>query len=579
MKCTTFFRFITLAALLLVFTSTLLHAQDSLWSKTFGGTNIDVAYSIEETADEGYIIAGYTRSYGTSSGRNLWLFKTDKAGNLIWNKTFGGNSDDEAAAVKQTPDGGFITAGYTSSTGNGGKDVFIVKTDSSGNEVWSRAYGGTSDEEAYALEVLPDGRYLVACATSSATAGSRDGWLICLTPSGDLNWNKKYGGLSTDGFRGIQVTSDNGYIITGWTASDGAGVLGNVWLLKTDSLGNVLFNKNFGGSDADRGLSVQQISGGGYILTGYTASSGAGLDDMYLVKTDSTGNLIWAKTYGGTGRDYGNAVKQTADGGFLIAGYTISYGAGSEDLWLVKTDSSGNQLWHKTFGGTASDIAYSMDLTTDGGYVIAGHTLSYGAGVHDAWLLRTVSTVVPVELVSFSAETVGGRVVMDWVTASEINNSGFEIQRSTDHINFKTIGYIAGKGTTTEKQSYTFIDENPAMGKSYYRLSQIDHDGSSSLSDVIEVSRLQPLNYQLTQNYPNPFNPSTVIRFTLPEPGFTGLKVYNQTGEIVKVLVQGEMPAGEHSVTFDAGGLPSGTYFYRLEANGKTLNGKMIMIK
>jgi len=559
--------------------SSITHAQDSLWSKTFGGTNIDVAYSVEETADEGYIISGYTRSYGTASGRNLWLFKTDKAGNLIWNKTFGGNSDDEGAAAKQTLDGGFITAGHTSSFGSGAKDVFVVRTDSSGNEIWSRVFGGTSDEEAYGLEVLPDGGYMIACATSSATAGSRDGWLIRLTSAGNILWDKKFGGLSTDGFRGIQRTTDGGFILTGWTASDGAGILGNAWLVKTDSAGNILFNKNFGGSDADRGLGVQQTSDGGYILAGYTTSTGAGLDDMYVIKTDASGNQTWIKTFGGTGRDYGNAVKQTADGAYLIAGYTLSYGAGGDDLWLVKIDTSGTLLWQKTFGGTASDVAYSMDLTTDGGYVIAGHTLSSGAGVHDAWLLRTVSTVVPVELVSFSAEAVGDEVILNWVTASEVNNSGFEIHRSTDRISFETVGFIAGKGTTTEKQYYTFSDVNPVTENSYYRLNQIDHDGSSSLSDVIEVGRLQPLNYQLSQNHPNPFNPSTVIRFTIPETVYAELKVYNSNGEVIKMLVKGQVQAGEHRVTFDAGGLPSGMYIYRLEANGRTLSGKMILIK
>ena len=559
--------------------SPLLHSQDSMWTKTFGGTNIDAAYAIEETGDEGYIIAGYTRSYGTASGRNLWLFRTAKNGDLIWNKTFGGNSDDEAAAGKQTLDGGFIAAGYTSSFGAGAKDVFVVRTDSAGNEVWSRAFGGTSDEEAYALEVLPDGGFIIACATSSATAGSRDGWLIRLTSAGNILWDKKFGGLSTDGFRGLQRTSDNGFILTGWTASDGAGVLGNAWLVKTDSSGNILFNKNFGGSDADRGLSVQQTADGGYILTGYTASTGAGLDDMYLIRTDASGNLVWAKTFGSTGRDYGNAVKQTADGGFLIAGYTLSYGAGSEDLWLVKTDNAGNQLWHKTYGGTAADVANSMDLTTDGGYVVVGYTLSSGAGVHDAWLLRTVPSVVPVELVSFSANGTEEGMLLEWTTASEVNNQGFEIQRSGDMISFVALDFVHGKGTTTVGQNYSYLDKSPANRIKYYRLKQIDLNGDFQYSGVIEWSGSPVGSYSLGQNYPNPFNPSTVISYTLPATGFVELKVFNSKGELVRILVRSVVQAGENSVEFDASGLPSGAYFYRLESNGIALSGKMLLLK
>lgn len=579
MKCKFYsLQFILIISLTLLLSSSI-HAQDSMWTKTFGGTNIDVAYAVEETNDEGYIIAGYTRSYGTTSGRNLWIFKTDKSGNLIWNKTFGGNSDDEGAAVKQTLDGGFIVAGYTSSFGAGAKDVFVVKTDSLGNEVWSRAFGGTSDEEAYALEVLPDGGYLIGCATSSATAGSRDGWLLRLNSSGNSVWDKKIGGLSTDGIRDLKLTSDNSIIITGWTASDGAGALGNAWLVKTDSLGNILFNKNFGGTDADRGLSVQQTSDGGYILTGYTASSGAGNDDLFLVKTDGSGNQTWAKTFGGTGRDYGNAVKQTSDGGYLIAGYTLTFGAGGDDLWIVKTDSTGTQLWNKTFGGTASDVAYSMDLTADGGYVIVGHTLSSGAGVHDAWLLRTMTETIPVELVSFSAISNGTDINLNWATATEVNNYGFEIQRSSDKTNFKTMGFIEGKGTTNEYQNYSWRDKNPNPGINNYRLKQIDINGIFKYSDVIQIDSKPIDSYKLGQNYPNPFNPSTVIRFGLPFSGKVNLTVYNSMGEVVKTLINTSMETGYHEVHFNAENLPSGLYFYKLQAGTFTQTKKMLLIK
>ncbi|MCK6606345.1 MAG: T9SS type A sorting domain-containing protein [Ignavibacteriaceae bacterium] len=563
---------------LALFLSPFSNAQDSMWTRTFGGTNIDVAYAVEETNDEGYIIAGYTRSYGTASGRNLWLFKTDKAGNLLWNQTFGGNSDDEAAAVKQTPDGGFIAAGYTASSGSG-KDVYIVKTDSGGNHIWSRTYGGTSDEEAYAVEVLPDGGYIVGCATSSFGAGSRDGWLIRLDASGNSLWTKTLGGLSTDGIRGLQRTSDNCFIITGWTASDGAGILGNAWLVKTDSLGNILFNKNFGGSDADRGLSVQQTSDGGYILTGYTASTGAGLDDLYLIRTDASGNQLWIKTFGGTGRDYGNAVKQTADGGFLVAGYTLSYGAGGDDLWLVKTDSAGTLLWQKTYGGTASDVAYSMDLTSDGGYVVVGHTLSSGAGVHDAWLLRTVTQIIPVELVSFTAYRTGGRVILNWTTASEVNNSGFEIQRSTDKTDFTSIGFVPGKGTATEHQSYSCSDHNAAQGINYYRLKQIDYSGSFEYSGVIEVAPTNIGTFELKQNFPNPFNPSTVINFSLPATSLVSLKIFDASGNEVALLVNEVKPEGNYQVVFNAASLPSGVYFCKLQAGVFFETKKLLLIK
>lgn len=188
----------------------------------------------------------------------------------------------------------------------------------------------------------------------------------------------------------------------------------------------MVWNKFFGGNDVDRGLSVQQTIDGGFILTGYTASFGAGLDDMLLIKTDASGNLQWQKTFGGSGRDYGNSIIQTSDKGCVITGYTLSFGAGGDDLWIVKTDSMGNQLWSKTLGGAQSDVGNYLIETSDESFLITGHTLSFGAGLHDVWLIKLAS-IIPVELVSFTGLLNENNVELSWITASEINNKGFEV--------------------------------------------------------------------------------------------------------------------------------------------------------
>lgn len=373
-------------------------APVTLWTRTFGGTNIDVGYSVRQTADSGYIIAGYTRSYGSMSGRNVWLVKTDPSGNQEWNNTFGGNNDDEAYSVRQTTDGGYIMAGYTKSSGAGGTDVLLIKTDTAGNAVWNRTFGGAQDDEAYCVQQTTDGGYIVAGATSSfGSAGSRDVWLVKTDSSGVETWRRSLGGFGSDGARFVQQTSDGGYVITGWTYSYGPGSVGNAWLVRTDVSGNALWNRAFGGTDVDRGYCVRQTTDGGYILTGYTSSSGAGLDDMQLIKTDSAGNAEWTKTFGGTGRDYGYEVEQTTDGGYIIAGSTLSFGSGGDDVWLVRTDMNGDQIWSATYGGSSSDVAYSVNQTFDGGYIVTGHTLSYGAGVHDVWLIRIAPDVTAVD--------------------------------------------------------------------------------------------------------------------------------------------------------------------------------------
>jgi predicted secreted protein len=181
-------------------------------------------------------------------------------------------------------------------------------------------------------------------------------------------------------------TSDGGYVITGDTDSYGTGGV-DLWIVKTDTDGNMQWSKTFGGLVYDSGYSVVQTNDGGYALAGYTASFGSSYD-FWLVKTDTNGNLIWAKTYGGTSDDYAYSVVQTNDGGYALAGYTNSIGAGSSDAWLVKTDANGNTQWNKTYGGASTDYAYSVIQAKDGAYAIAGHTSSFSSSM-DILLTKT----------------------------------------------------------------------------------------------------------------------------------------------------------------------------------------------
>ncbi|MBK9099090.1 MAG: T9SS type A sorting domain-containing protein [bacterium] len=560
-------------------------APDTMWTKTFGGTNIDIGHCVQQTADSGYILTGYTRSYGTISGRNVWLVKTDKYGNHQWNNTFGGNSDDEGYSVQQTTDGGYIIAGYTESFGAGLNDVFLVKADASGNQVWTKTFGGAQDDEGYSVLQTNDGGFLIGGVTSSYGAGSRDMWMIKTDPAGNLIWQKTHGGLSSDGAWYVDKTSDGGFILTGWTLSYGPGFIGNAWLVKTDSLGNQQWNKFFGGDDVDRGYAVQQTTDGGYILTGYTDSFGAGLYDMLLIKTDPSGNAVWTKTFGGTGRDYGNSVQQTSDGGFIVLGYTLSFGAGGDDFYLVKTDANGNEEWFKTYGGSASDVGFFVRQTNDGGLIMTGHTLSFGAGVHDVWLIKT-DNIIPVELLSFTAELYGNDVKLFWSTSTETNNSGFEILRFAQNNNnsWVNIGFVPGFGTTTEVHQYSFTDQSLQTGKYQYRLKQIDFDVTFTFSNIIEVTVDAPIIFSLEQNYPNPFNPTTKIKFSVPsnvksEVSNVTLKIYDVLGNEVSILVNEPIPAGAYEIEFSGINLSSGIYFYQLKAGSFVETKKMVLLR
>ncbi|NIA12214.1 MAG: hypothetical protein GWP10_21475 [Nitrospiraceae bacterium] len=364
--------------LLLALTNAVYAAPDEEWSTTFGETGWDMAHSVQQTSDGGYILAGQTSSYG-SGGWDFWLVKTDSNGNKVWDKTFGGSNNDGASSVQQTSDGGYILAGNTYSYGAGSGDFWLVKTDSDGNKQWNKTFGGTSRDEARSVQQTSDGGYILAGYTYSYGAVGQDFWLVKTDSDGNKVWDKTFGGSMHDGASSVQPTSDGGYIITGTTESYGSGGW-DFWLVKTDSNGNKVWDKTFGGTNDDFAESVQQTSDDGYILAGETYSYGAGYSDFWLVKTDSNGNKEWDKTFGGTNDDHAESVQQTSDDGYVLAGMTKSYGAGSNDVWLVKTDSNGNKVWDKTFGGTSRDEAYSVQQTSDDGYIIAGSTDSYGAG-------------------------------------------------------------------------------------------------------------------------------------------------------------------------------------------------------
>jgi len=292
-----------------------------------------------------------------------------------WSKTYDGMS------VQQTSDGGYIILGGSSS------DLLLIKTDDQGNKIWDRTFGGEESVSSdWSVQQTLDGGYIITCNTwVYLDEGLMDLLLIKTDDQGNKIWDRTFGGEEFDEGESVQQTPDGGYIITGWTRSFGAGS-SDLWLIKTDGQGKKLWERTFGGADWDEGYSVQQTLDGGYIITGSTASFGAGYGDLWLIKTDVQGKKLWERTFGGAEDDEGKSVQQTPDGGYIIMGSTESFGEGSGDLWLIKTDEQGNKIWDRTFGGEEYDWGKSVQQTPDGGYIITGGTSSFG---DDLWLIKT----------------------------------------------------------------------------------------------------------------------------------------------------------------------------------------------
>ena len=376
------------AALFVLLLVSFAQAQQS-WARTYGGVNSDEGYSVQQTSDGGYVVMGYTNSFG-AGGYDVYLVKTNASGDTLWTKVYGGTQDDAGNSVQQTSDGGYIIAGYTQSFGAGDHDVWLLKTNASGDTLWTRTYGGRLIDEGNSVQQTSDSGYVIAGHTGSFGAGYDDVYLIKTNAAGDTLWTRTFGGPVYDFGNSVRQTSDGGYIMTGYTWAMAQSNY-DVWLIKTNAAGDTLWTRTYGGMFNDRGNSVRQTLDGGYVIVGYS-NSFADSNDVYLIKTDSSGDTLWTRTYGGYKEEVGNSVQQTMDGGYIIAGGTWSFGAGADDAWLIKTNVSGDTLWTSTYGGAYADYGYSVQQTSDSCYIVAGFTASFGVGLEDVYIIKTDKT-------------------------------------------------------------------------------------------------------------------------------------------------------------------------------------------
>ncbi len=353
------------------------------WTRTYGGPVDDIGYCVEQTRDLGYIICG-------TSWQPRWnLIKTNQTGDTLWI-----HYARQSYWVQQTADGGYIVTGEALIE-DGKYHIFLLKTDSASNTLWYRedfapdSISDTVSGVGLSVQETSDGGYIITGHKSLwVWEEIGDLWLIKTDSLGNTLWTRVYGADGPDCGCCVRQTSDGGYIISGYSES-----LNSLWLLKTDEQGDTLWTQSSSGWVLGRGYCVQQTSDEGYILTGSIAPFYDGKNHLFLLKTDSTGDTLWSRIDIGwlspAGGGVGRCIQQTPDDGYIITGYTSPWFGEIEDLWLIKTDSEGDTLWTRIYGGEAEDLANCVDQTSDGGYIITGATKSFGAGGYDIWLLKT----------------------------------------------------------------------------------------------------------------------------------------------------------------------------------------------
>ncbi|HKR06776.1 MAG TPA: T9SS type A sorting domain-containing protein [Bacteroidia bacterium] len=404
------------------------------WDKRFGGTNYEHLTCLQQTVDGGYILGGlsFSNMDGDKTQPNwdtispftsdYWIVKIDSLGSKQWEKTYGGTNKDRLYSLMQTTDRGYILGGFSYSGLDGDKtqpnwdstenttDYWIIKIDSLGNKQWDKVLGGTDSDYLFSLQETSDRGYILGGYSYSgidgdktqpnwdSTGNTTDFWIVKADSSGNKQWDKDFGGTSSDRFLSLQQTADGGYILGGNSDSDSSGnktqnTWGNddFWIIKTDSFGSKQWDKDFGGTYTDHLYSLRQTTDGGFILGGLSQSGISGDKsqiswggyDYWIVKIDSVGSKQWDKDFGGTDLedDFGN-VTQTTDNGYLIAGTSYSPISGNktennlglEQVWLVKTDSSGNLLYDKTIFTLGHDEEGFALQTKDRCYAIANMT-------------------------------------------------------------------------------------------------------------------------------------------------------------------------------------------------------------
>ncbi len=395
---------------------------DTALVRSYGGKGMDVGRDIEYTADGGFIIAGTTGSFG-SGNTAIYLLKVDSNGIFQWSKAIGGIGVEWGYSVKQTFDKGYAVAGYTNSAGNGGYDIYLVKTDSVGNTLWEKTYGGSNWDFGYCIQQTPDSGFVLCGETYSFGNGNADAFIVKTTKNGDTLWTRAIGSDSTDVAYSIIVYNDSTYCFTGKT--NGAGSGGDDILWGTiNKQGAGITTKTFGSTFNDAGYCIEKTPDGGTVIMGETDSSSFNNQEELIMKIRSDQTLEWIHCDASNSTDIGRAVKVRSNGGFITCGISNASGSGGFGLHMQRLNSGGWWESGPVFGGALDEEGYAVVITPTNEVAFVGSTYSYGQGLQDVYFVKLKSDSIvmnyKLDVIQFNDTTLSPLAVQEYGTKQNV---------------------------------------------------------------------------------------------------------------------------------------------------------------
>lgn len=622
-------RFLLLLSLI-SFSSLLFAQYPSIhWQKNLGGKNNDFAYAATPTSDGGYVIVGSTnnnkdgdvptsKAFSGAGGSDIWVVKLNNWGEIIWSKTFGGTKDDVATDVIETKDKSILVVATTLSTdgeaaGNGSRGgIILLNLRTDGSIIWRKVFasGYFAGEIAFAradanskptIKQTADGGYILGASVTPINTS--DFWLSKLNSTGDIQWTKTFGSSQNDWMNEVIVCADGGFLMVGGTEASNNEISGagkgfiDIYVVKVDALGRLLWQKALGGTNLDIAFSAIETSDNGYIVVGETNSSNGdmtpnlGQKDGFLLKFANNGNLIWKVLTGGDDIDGLYTIRKTNDGKIFAMGSSSSVIGKVKpkgpvgDMWLVNIENSGIITSHTMFGGADADIARGAFPTADGGFIVAGNSdsvdgnLTDNKGSTDFWAVK-VGNPLAVQMKDFSASLTPEQYVkLTWESTTETNSKNFIIERSIDGIKFVTLNQIVAAVNSTSKKTYTYTDQKPIFGKNYYRLKFFDAAGKETiyktLTVTISILASEPqIDDKLISIFPNPIENG---RFSIKIFNFLpkNIQLFNLIGLSIPIEIQ---TSDTHQIEIILkNSINAGIYFLVLENEENKIVEKIIV--